>query len=183
MATIVFVPGAWHNCDAFIDVMTKVEAKGHHCVPAPLKTNGAKPALKNNEADVERIRNIVRPLVEEGKDVVMVFHSYGSLPGCDALPDLDKKSRSERGQNGGVIGLVYLAAFLLPAGPSVMDALGGKDLEWFRPDVSCYRARFYPQAYSSTCRKKQVRWDATTLERSSTMASKTLKLNTGLTDW
>jgi hypothetical protein len=51
------------------------------------------------------------PLVNAGKNVVMVMHSYGGAPGSAAVKGLTRAVRQTAGLPGGVIELVYMAAF------------------------------------------------------------------------
>ena len=46
------------------------------------------------------------------------MHSYGGVVGSNALERLSWQERNEKGQKGGVIAIVYMAAFLLPLGRS-----------------------------------------------------------------
>ena len=46
------------------------------------------------------------------------MHSYGGVVGSNALERLSWQERNEKGQKGGVVAIVYLAAFLLPLGTS-----------------------------------------------------------------
>ena len=82
----------------------------------------------------------------------MIFHSYGGVPGCEALAeylsDLEDGQAAGEGKGkgkgregwGNVRRLVFCTAFVLPKGGSLMAALGGKDLPWFKVEVcfSCW---------------------------------------------
>jgi len=75
---------------------------------------------------------------------VLFFHSYGGVPGCEALgeyvKDMEDNKEAREGKRkrengwGKVRQLIFCAAFVLPKGGSLMAALGGKDLPWFRVD-------------------------------------------------
>ena len=41
------------------------------------------------------------------KDVLLVLHSYGGIPGCGAIEGLEESVRKDIGGKGGVIGCVY----------------------------------------------------------------------------
>jgi pimeloyl-ACP methyl ester carboxylesterase len=72
---------------------------------------------------------------QQGNEVIMVLHSYGGIPGSSAARSFVKKERAERGKEGGVIGVVYISAWALPAGKTVMDAMEGLDFDWAKIDV------------------------------------------------
>ncbi|KAF4631308.1 hypothetical protein G7Y89_g6824 [Cudoniella acicularis] len=64
----------------------------------------------------------------------MLYHSYGSVPGMEALADY--VHTLEKGEKkpgwGKVVRLVFCAAFILDVGGSLNKALGGKPLPWFQ---------------------------------------------------
>jgi hypothetical protein len=63
-------------------------------------------------------------LIEEsGRDVVLVMHSYGSCVGSEALQDdsLREKKRARDDRKGGVVDIVYVSAYMLPAGMTARD--------------------------------------------------------------
>ena len=77
-------------------------------------------------------------MLAAGKDVVMIYHSYGGSPGSEALKnyvsDLSTGGSQKPG-HGSVKRLVYCTAFVLPEGGSLMAALQFKPLPWFIIDV------------------------------------------------
>jgi hypothetical protein len=71
----------------------------------------------------------------------MIYHSYGGVPGSEALEDyLKEREKGEAGRRGRVLRLVFCASFCLPEGISLMDALLQKPLPWFDIDVSPHLA-------------------------------------------
>lgn len=46
-------------------------------------------------------------------------HSYGSVPACEACPGLLLADRKAKGKENGIIGFVYVAAFVLYVGEPV----------------------------------------------------------------
>lgn len=61
-------------------------------------------------------------LADQGKDVVVLMHSYGGVPGSAALEGLGKTARVEKGEKGGVARLVYVCSFALREGERMPDA-------------------------------------------------------------
>ena len=67
---------------------------------------------------------------------MMMYHSYGGVPGSEALGDyIREQSEHKTNKRGKVLRLVFCAAFCLPEGVSLMDALAGEPLPWFDIDV------------------------------------------------
>jgi Alpha/beta hydrolase family len=58
-------------------------------------------------------------ILKSGKTVVVLAHSNGGVPGTEAItPELEYSTRQLQGLPGGVIGIFYMAAFVLPPGHS-----------------------------------------------------------------
>jgi pimeloyl-ACP methyl ester carboxylesterase len=68
---------------------------------------------------------VLSSLADGGHDIVIILHSYGGIPGTQAVAGLSKTSRLAEGKKGGVIALVYLCAFLLQKGESLVSFEGG----------------------------------------------------------
>lgn len=101
---------------------------------------GAEPATLGLQDDAQALHDALDGLINQAKDVVLVVHSYGGLVGSSAAKGLGQKQRAEEGKAGGIIMLVYLAAFVLPMGNSILDALGGQYPPWWRIEVSIFES-------------------------------------------
>lgn len=58
------------------------------------------------------------------------MHSCGGCPGAAAAKGLSTKERKADGKTGGIIGLIFIAAFLLHQGECVFNCVGGKWEPW-----------------------------------------------------
>ena len=123
---VVLIPGAWHSGDAYDLLVPLLRVHGHETTSLTLPSVGAEPPLTSLEPEVEYIRNTVEPLSEQGKEIVVVMHSYGGFAGSAALHGLSRAERHEKGLNGGIVALVYLAAWMLDEGQSISGSGGGK---------------------------------------------------------
>ena len=129
--TIVFVPGAWHTPDAFQPVVSQLEAAGYKTDLVSLPSVGPKEHLKNFNPDVDEIRKHIQTAADAGQNVVVVAHSYGSIPSSEAIKGLDLKSRQAAGKSGGVTHFFFMTAFIIKEGDTLIGAFGGNDLPWF----------------------------------------------------
>lgn len=129
----ILVPGAWHDPSAFQPTTTILEKAGYVVHGVSLPSVGASPHLKSFQPDVNAIRTVVDKVLSSGKNVVLVYHSYGGVVGAEALTDYVKEleSGSKKQSAGEIHRLVYCCAFCLPAGASLMLALNNKPLPWF----------------------------------------------------
>ncbi|KAE8390095.1 hypothetical protein BDV23DRAFT_183792 [Aspergillus alliaceus] len=134
--TIVFIPGAWLVPQFYQPFIDAVKAAGYPTLTAELPSlDPGDPTVGNCGTDAALIRQHLDFLVEdEGRDVVLVMHSYASMPGGAAASGLSKSQRSQDGQKGGVLGLVCIAAFLVPEGISCAGMQGGNLPPWILLD-------------------------------------------------
>jgi hypothetical protein len=72
------------------------------------------------------IRNTIVSQLEAGRDVVVVTHSYGCIPGLAALAGLDSATRQASGQDNGVKAVAMIAGFLCPPGNTMLAMMGGQ---------------------------------------------------------
>lgn len=83
--------------------------------------NQSRPPNADLGSDTDLIRSYATSLVEAGRTVAVLMHSYGGQVGTNALYGLSKNSRSAQGKQGGISHLIYMAAFALPEGKSMVD--------------------------------------------------------------
>ncbi|PWY96052.1 alpha/beta-hydrolase [Aspergillus sclerotioniger CBS 115572] len=131
LPTLVFVPGAWHSPESYRRVIDQLEAVGYESDLVHLPSVGPAQHFPDFAADVAHIRGHIQRLVEAGKKVFLVVHSYGGIPSSEAVKGLDWDTRQRNGQAGGVVHLFYCCSFIVPEGESLIAAFGGNDLPWF----------------------------------------------------
>ncbi|THZ90641.1 hypothetical protein D6C82_10367 [Aureobasidium pullulans] len=128
--SIVLVPGAWHVPAHFNHVIEKLEDQAYVCVGVNLPTNTRDPLVDGRllgiEDDVAAIRAAVMSQLDAGNDVVVVTHSYSSVPGTAALTGLSLKARKPAGNNNGVIGVVIISGFILPHGSTMLTIMNNQ---------------------------------------------------------
>lgn len=123
--TIVLVAGNWHYGSVYNPVASILRAQGYPVETVTLLSTGG-PTSTTVADDAAHIQNtVLKNLIAQGKEVVLVLHSYAGVPGGDSTRGLVRRDLALQDKKGGVIALVYLAAFLLPAGQSLDSLFGG----------------------------------------------------------
>lgn len=61
--------------------------------------------------------------------------SLGGVVGSCASQGFGFKQRASERKKGGILEIIYLSAFALPKGKSLLDMLGGQPLPWMRIEV------------------------------------------------
>lgn len=140
--TIVIVPGAWQLISVFAPFADLLRSKGFavEVVDMP-SVGGTQLPLTGLPEDIAAVREVVQPLVEAGREIVLLTHSAGGVSGGGAVKGLDAKTRREAGLPGGVTRVIYMAAFMVPKGSSLLEMLGGKPAPWMVVEVSLGAAR------------------------------------------
>ncbi|AEO68384.1 uncharacterized protein THITE_2051219 [Thermothielavioides terrestris NRRL 8126] len=86
------------------------------------------------EEDTNTVLDVLKPLVEAGKEVLLVAHSSGGWVATQAArPELQAKVRKSKGLVGGIIGILYAGAFVVPVGESIHSFFQPKDGNFVTP--------------------------------------------------
>ncbi|GKZ24458.1 hypothetical protein AbraIFM66951_010681 [Aspergillus brasiliensis] len=132
--TIVLVPGAWCTAIVYDTLRTTLTSRGLPSIATAHPSIGAEPPSKTLTDDVAHLRSELVSLIDQGKDIILVLHSYGGVVGSGAVEGLGKAERAQQGKAGGVIMVVYMSAFAIPKGKSLLDMLGGRFLPFMKAE-------------------------------------------------
>ena len=110
--TLVLVHGAWHGSWCWSTVVDELAAQGQATATVDLPSSGRDAAALGGLADDIAAVGAVLDAVEGPK--VLVGHSYGGLPVSAAAVGRDD-----------VVGVVYVCAFVLDEGTTLLQAAGG----------------------------------------------------------
>ena len=118
---LVLVPGLWEGGFVFERMIPLLDEKKYATSIAILASTGvpSAPAPAKSPSmydDEDAIHAVIEPLVDSGKEVLVVAHSAGGYLGAGATEGLCKPKRQELGKPGGVIGFVFLCAGIAPLG-------------------------------------------------------------------
>ncbi|KAI1347151.1 Alpha/beta hydrolase fold-1 [Xylaria sp. FL0043] len=129
--TVFFTPGAWHGPWIFDRVRSALSGRGFATDATSLATPGSTDPSVGVSDDAAKVRSALTKLIDEGKEVVLVAHSYGGVVASNAVEGLGIEQRAAKGLKGGVIIILYLAAFVIPANERLATALGGHRPDWW----------------------------------------------------
>lgn len=109
--TLVLVPGSFVPPSFYTNVISAFSSKGYSIQAVDTCTVGKKPgAPPTMYDDAAHIASVVSKLADEGKDIVLVAHSYGGIPTSESLKGLSKDTREKEGKKGGVVRVAYMTA-------------------------------------------------------------------------
>ncbi|GKT48963.1 pheophorbidase [Colletotrichum spaethianum] len=124
LPTILFTPGAWHQPWIFDQVRGDLAKRGYPTAVVALASVGSTDVNVGLDQDAEVVRAELQGLADAGREVVVVAHSYGGVPVANAVEGLNYKDRIAQDKSGGVLMIVYMASFAVPAEESLGDNVG-----------------------------------------------------------
>lgn len=120
--TLLIIHGDWEAPGSHFKLTSTLRAAGFEVhIPRHLSVNQSRPPNADLTSDSDLIRSYTISLVEAGRDVAVLMHSYGGQVGTNSLYGLSKKARSTKGLSGGISHMIYMAAFAMPEGKSMID--------------------------------------------------------------
>jgi pimeloyl-ACP methyl ester carboxylesterase len=129
--TFVLVPGSFSPPSWYEKVTPFLEKAGYENVVVPLPSANSEGKYKTPPTmtdDAASIKAVISDLVNNGKEVIIVMHSYGGYPGTEATGGLAKADRQKQGKDGGVAALVYVAGWMPPVGKSIFELQGEPEM-------------------------------------------------------
>ncbi|KAJ6489966.1 hypothetical protein C8R45DRAFT_992258, partial [Mycena sanguinolenta] len=101
--TIIVIPGSFSPLTAYLPIISGFEAHGYPVHGIELVTVGRRAGVMppGMYDDAAKVAALAAQLADEGKDVVLVPHSYGGLVACEASKGLAKSVREGKGRQVG----------------------------------------------------------------------------------
>lgn len=145
LPTLVFIPGSWHKPICYDKIIKLLEVKHKlRCVSVTLPSTTGDPAATFKD-DLDAARDAISGETTEGRDVVVIAHSYGGMVGNSAVKGFTRptsvvassstpSSASPVSKNmdepqvpatGHVIGIILIASGFTLSGLSLMDPFFG----------------------------------------------------------
>ena len=127
--SILFVPGSFFRPEFYESIFDIVRKKGYdirglHIPTVGLSAGQPRPGVPANMYDdAAYIAKEAEKLIGEGRDVILVAHSYGGVPASQSTKGLTKKEREHAGKQGGIVNISYLTCLVLALGQSTKDVL------------------------------------------------------------
>lgn len=132
--TVLLVHGAWHNTSCWDPVRAELKKLSYPTEAVQLKSSGN--TVNSHLEDTAVVRKALESLiVSGGKTVIFVMHSYGGVAGTNAVHGLEAAAREEKGEKGGIIHCLFITAFLVPKGNSLIGMFPEAP-PYLYPDVS-----------------------------------------------
>ncbi|KAE8549132.1 hypothetical protein TMatcc_000092 [Talaromyces marneffei ATCC 18224] len=128
--TIVIVPGSFTSPSAY-DTLSSIlnQQYGYEVIVGTLQSTSRVPPEKpaTMQEDAAYFRGIIESLSNQGKDVVVVGHSYGGIVATESVKKVTKPERQVQGMSaGGVVRVIYVASLVAQIGETAIQVIGGQ---------------------------------------------------------
>lgn len=133
---IVIVPGAFHTAAHFQPLTKALQRLSYDTTTITLPSIGAKAGTATLEDDIQTIRSTLERLAEDEREILLMLHAYGGVPGCQAVRGLEKSQRKEEEKKGGIAQILLMGGFVPESNQSLLEALGGGMPSWAKAEVS-----------------------------------------------
>jgi alpha-beta hydrolase superfamily lysophospholipase len=133
--TILLIPGSFALPEFYDPVFEAVRAQGYdikglHKPSVGLSSRQNRPGPPPTMYDdAAYIAGEAEKLIDEGKDVILVPHSYGGVPTSQCTKGLTKAERQAAGKSGGIVNIAYLTCLVPALGQTAKDVLATVDPE------------------------------------------------------
>lgn len=122
--TLILIHGGWHIPRTYSKFTSSLRSVGYEIhVPRLPSMNETRPPNTDLTDDTALVCAYVENLIEACRTVIAIMHSYGGQVGTNALHGLGLNTRNQHaeGLSGGVAHLIYMCAFALPEGGSMVS--------------------------------------------------------------
>ncbi|KAI9927483.1 hypothetical protein MW887_003098 [Aspergillus wentii] len=134
--TILIISGGGHTPAHFRPLQILFEHRRYAVHSPRLPSNCLLLANDSSAEDVTLARKIATRLSNEGKEIIVLMHSYGGFVGTEAMCGLGLIQRARAGLTGGVKWLAYMTAVTPMKGESTIEAgMVGGGTSWTSPDT------------------------------------------------
>lgn len=131
--SFIIVPGSFATVPIYNGLVAVLREQGHEAraIALPSANDGSVLPAPTGEDDAKHIRKEITASLDSEtspSDVVVMLHSYSGVPGSSALKGLGRADRSADGKTTAVVGVLYLASFVLPLGEGNRSWMSARDV-------------------------------------------------------
>lgn len=116
--SVLLIPGSFCKPSFYENITTPLQSDGiditaiHLPTVGPSGQTGYPGPAPSMYDDAAFIASAISKLVDAGKDVILIAHSYGGIPVSESIKGLSRKERISGGKTGGVVRIAYMTALV-----------------------------------------------------------------------
>jgi len=125
LPTLLLLHGSWHSYETWQRLTPLLNTKGYRTITPQVLFCGTEDPLTSIAPCISQIQDLIAAETGEGRNVVMVNHSFGGVVGCSAVNGFTATNpgRLAPDAKGKVIGIVQMCALTVPTGVSLLEFL------------------------------------------------------------
>ena len=135
--TVLVIPGSFSRARFYDTTLNHLKSLGitstAHDLPSASREPPQPAATLADDATYFNTEAV--KLLDQGKDVIVLGHSYGGMVATECMKGLKEKVAEGKGK-GKVLGLVYLTALIPKKGESSQTLLGSASVDYIKLNVS-----------------------------------------------
>lgn len=141
LPTLLFIPGAWHQPECYDKVINIIQGyQNVKCTAIRLPSTAGDPSATFKD-DLDAAREAISNETTQGRNVVVIAHSYGGMVGNSAIKDFTSLRNSTQKKQqppttGYVIGLILIASGFTLTGLAFMDPFFGHPPPFWRANTA-----------------------------------------------
>jgi alpha-beta hydrolase superfamily lysophospholipase len=159
--SILLITGSFALPEFYSNIVSAITSKGYEIralhSPTVSRQDGPRGDPPSMYDDAAFIAKETEKLADEGKDVILLPHSYGGVPTTQSTKGLSKDEREKQGKKGGIVRIAYMTCIVpavgVPAAGVLADVPEENRVE-LKIDVRC----FPPPNPSHTNNKQEQGW-------------------------
>lgn len=133
LPVIFLVHGAYGGPQLYAPLTERLRARGFEVLTPRNPTLGPDAAARHTADDTRALQALAAPLFAEGRDVVLLAHSFGGVTAAHAAVGHTVTERAAAGEAGGFRAIVYFGAFIIPKGVDLTTIVGGEAAPFVNP--------------------------------------------------
>ncbi|KAF7325355.1 AB hydrolase-1 domain-containing protein [Mycena venus] len=94
-----------------------------------LETVGRREKAPSMYDDAAVLSSLATKLADEGKDIVLVAHSYGGVVACEGAKGLAQSVREKESKQGGIVRIVFVSAVVPGEGQGMLEIFEGVTMD------------------------------------------------------
>lgn len=142
---VLLIPGSFTPSNQYTTTVDTIRSAGYEVHTYDLPSSARKPPQKSADMyeDAAFFREKARDILNSGRNVALLSHSYGGVVASETLKDLPTNPKD----GPAVVGLVALTSLLVPVGVSLKAGMGGELPSFVREEAS----PSLPKPLEATC--------------------------------
>jgi pimeloyl-ACP methyl ester carboxylesterase len=125
--SILIIPGSFSYAELYDTLVDALAQRGYDVraldLPSVLRPGAVARPPATMYDDAAHIARETERLADEGRDVILVPHSYGGVPTSESVRGLAKQERRTAGKAGGLVRVAYMTCLVGVVGQGTVQTL------------------------------------------------------------